>query len=635
MPLKRWRLDEKGRIVEVTPAMERFFGEPAEALKGRYCWEVVQGVDDFGRPVCQRCPVIARLARGAYEAEVPIKVRGQRMRCHGLALQEGFQIVLDERRRPRLGEVLYSLAWATQRMGEAPMRFFQTLELFLSKLRRAVGMEAAELFIADPEHRHLILTAVDAENKSAFLERAWFEIGEGYPGIVALERAPLVTHELERDTRYLRQKVKEAGYHTYLVYPLETPRGVIGVLNLASKDPAADERAALELLEAVAPVLASGIYAALTALGERQLIELLRRGPREAGAVVEELLRAAIAFSGASAAVFRDREGRRAAVPASLPPACQRVDCGVWRGEPMAVKSGGKPCPYVEGGRPRYCLPVVVDGEVVAMETLFFARVPRPATRAMAPLLWMQRLAWQAIQARPGRAPEKPPARLVVRALGALRVQLDGTALPADQLKTLPWRLFKLFLAHPERPLSLEEVAEALWPEANPERAVKRVPRVVHELRRRLEESGAVALARVDGGYLLRFEESYDYDVERFERAIRDGDGASGEVALGHYLEALDLYAGDFLADEPYATWAEAERTYLRAQAIRAGERAGELLAEAGRAQEAESVYRKLLQIDPEDPYLLERLAEVLTAAGKAEEAKTVARRLDELLAAG
>ncbi len=637
MPLKRLRLDAEGRILEASPVAAGFLEADPEALKGCYCWDVVRGTDDFGRPVCARCPVLARLDRGAYEAEVRLRVRGHRLRCQGVALENGYQIVLDERRRPKLGEVLYSLAWATQRMGEAPLRFFQTLEVFLGKLRKAAGMEAAELFLADPERRYLILTAVDAENASAFLERPWFSIGEGYPGIVALERAPLVTHRLQEDERYLRLKVKEAGYRTYLVYPLELPQGVIGVLNLASKDPNADERGALELLEVVAPVLASGVYAALTSLGEKQLVEVARgvkaKGETE---VIEELLRSALAFSGAKAAVFKDRSGRRVAVPATLPPVCDRPECPTWNGEPLAVRAGGKPCPLVEEGRPRYCLPVVVGGEVVAMETVFFSRVPKPATRAMAPLLWLQRLAWQMLVPAPERGKDEAARPwLEVRALGPLKVWVDGEAVPPSQLATLPWRLFKLFLAHPERPLSLEEIAEALWPGEPTARGTRRVARVVHGLRQQIEPDPKAPrlVEAVDGGYLFRLEVPYDYDVERFEAQVRAADGLEGEAAAEAYLAALALYRGDFLAEEAFADWAEAERAYLRALAVRAGERAGELLLEAGKAKEAALVYRRLVTVDPGDPYLYDRLAAALKAAGQLAEAAEAEARAAALLA--
>lgn len=139
----------------------------------------------------------------------------------------------------------------------------------------------------------------------------------------------------------------------------------------------------------------------------------------------------------------------------------------------------------MEEGRPRYCLPVVVQGEVVGVESLYFSRVPKPETRSMAPLLWLQRMAWPLFApAAPTAVGADPAPHLEVRALGALFVRLEGEALPPQQFKTLPWRLFKLFLAYSELVQSPEEVAEALWPDQDPVRAARRVARVVHELRK-------------------------------------------------------------------------------------------------------------------------------------------------------
>ncbi|WP_456445680.1 AfsR/SARP family transcriptional regulator [Oceanithermus sp.] len=280
---------------------------------------------------------------------------------------------------------------------------------------------------------------------------------------------------------------------------------------------------------------------------------------------------------------------------------------------------------------------MVVQGEVVAVESIFFSRVPKPQTRAMAPLLWLQRMAWQLLGPR-AAAPEDAAdvPRLEVRALGALSVRLQGEALPPQRFQTLPWRLFKLFLAHPERVQTPEEIAEALWPDLDPAYAARRVARVVHELRKQIEPDASAPrmLRSVEGGYLFRFTEGYAYDVERFEALIREADAQNDEgQALAGYLAALDLFRGEFLADEPYADWAEAERAYLRALAVRAGERAGELLEAMGQEKASLSLYHRLIAIDPSDPYLYDRLAAVLRSMGLEVRAREIELRKQALLA--
>ncbi|MFW8159935.1 GAF domain-containing protein, partial [Klebsiella pneumoniae] len=79
---------------------------------------------------------------------------------------------------------------------------------------------------------------------------------------------PHVTHALGEDPRYLRQKVKQLGYQTYVCCPLELPHSLIGVLNLASRDPRLDHEALLDSLGRIGPLFASTLYTLLTRLGE-------------------------------------------------------------------------------------------------------------------------------------------------------------------------------------------------------------------------------------------------------------------------------------------------------------------------------------------------------------------------------
>ena len=74
--------------------------------------------------------------------------------------------------------------------------------------------------------------------------------------------------------------------------------------------------------------------------------------------------------------------------------------------------------------------------------------------------------------------------------------------------------------------------------------------------------------------------------VEEFERTCRAGRRAdlAGDRATAerHFEAAVQLYQGDFLADEPYAEWAAAIRDALRQQAIEMQSRLVEMYADRG-----------------------------------------------------
>jgi hypothetical protein len=216
-PLARIRLDGNGVVREV-------WSHPSLGLDGANfpCATLVQGQDPFGRPLCVRCPVQRELRRGAYRASTPLLVKGRRLRCQGYREDGGYLVELYPE-RSAAPDLLVELSRLTQHLLRHPERFAQGVQDFLRALREALGMEAAELFLADPQGHHLILTAYEGLHREAFLERPWFQLGEGYPGIVALKREPLFTHALQEDPRYLRQKVKELGYQTYICYPWSFP----------------------------------------------------------------------------------------------------------------------------------------------------------------------------------------------------------------------------------------------------------------------------------------------------------------------------------------------------------------------------------------------------------------------------
>ncbi|MGC8905788.1 GAF domain-containing protein, partial [Thermus sp.] len=319
-PLARLRLDMEGIVREVE----------AEASLGLHtvgmpCAHLVDGKDAFGRPLCARCPALRELRRGAYRASTPLVVGGRRLRCQVHREGEGFLVELYPERAegPNL---LREASYLTQHLLRHPEAFAQGIQDFLRALREALSMEAAELFLADPEGRHLLLTAYDGPHREAFLERPWFAVGEGYPGIVALRREPLITHALQQDPRYLRKRVKALGYQTYVCFPLELPHGLIGVLNLASRDPEADHGAVLEALGHLGPLLAATLYTVLTRLGEAGLEALgaaLRQGLGTEA--TERFLAEVRRFSQAAGVRLVGRDGHRAEL-GWLPP-CGMRDC--------------------------------------------------------------------------------------------------------------------------------------------------------------------------------------------------------------------------------------------------------------------------------------------------------------------
>jgi DNA-binding SARP family transcriptional activator len=645
-----------------------FFRLSAEQVQGKPCAEVVQGTDGFGRPLCARCPVQREIKYGAYQASTALSCGGKRLSCQGFANGD-IHIELKPEHQRDTSEVLASLSWAVRTLAGKPGRFFQTLQVFLAGLRKSLRMEAAELFLADPQEHYLVLTAYDGVHRKAFMEKPWFAWGEGYPGLVALGHRALVTHDLAADGRYLRQKVKKLGYKTYICYPLELPQGLIGVLNLASRDPAVDDEALLEQLTLVGPMLAASLYMVLTRLGEKGLLSIastLRRGAELEG--IETFLAQAAAISRASCVRLVLQDGRnlthsagsgqahsagsgfalsgakgqahsasrrrersaersRQAQSRCEVPECPHVpQCPVWQGRVRGVKMGLEPCPHTEAGRPRYCLPLWSGGHVAGVQQFHFARLPQPPSQAVAPILWMERLGAEALWPHPEQAAKEGPL-LEIHTLGGLQIRRAGELLSARAFgRRQALTLFKLLIAHRGQTLSKEEICERLWPGEDPSETQRRLYVLMHGLRHALEADPAQPqiVLREDEGYRFVPQVRYFLDVVRFEELLHQGDGLEGAAALEAYRQALALYKGDFLADEPYADWAELERSYLRERAVGALFRMAALALDLGMQREALEAYRRILTLDPWREEAYAALIETLVVNGQEPEARSL-----------
>lgn len=169
----------------------------------------------------------------------------------------------------------------------------------------------------------------------------------------------------------------------------------------------------------------------------------------------------------------------------------------------------------------------------------------------------------------------KAPLRIFV--LGRTRVEIGAEAIGGRWLENRAGEVLKYLVATRYRPVSADEIAEELGSEVGA-RSVQGVRYFIHALRTRLEpsrpprgESSFVCSTR--GGYVLDSDRVW-VDADEFEGAVTAGRAAGdAHLAQAHFARACELYRGDFLADEPYAEWATAERDRLRAltgEALRA-----------------------------------------------------------------
>ena len=224
--------------------------------------------------------------------------------------------------------------------------------------------------------------------------------------------------------------------------------------------------------------------------------------------------------------------------------------------------------------------------------------------------------------------------RLRIRALGRTDVLADETALGGRWLAQRPGQLLKYLVSQRTRSVRLDEITYALWPESGYD-AQSNVRHTMHRLRRRLEpdrsnRAASTFLVTREGTYTLASDHVI-VDADEFEALVQAGLPAlESDPARGRALleEALDLYRGDFLADEPYAEWALDERGHLRDLAARV---LHTLARHAEASDDLEAAYlhlRRLGELEPLDVHVQRDLLAVCLRRGRRTEAR---RRYDAL----
>jgi signal transduction histidine kinase len=135
----------------------------------------------------------------------------------------------------------------------------ELLDSSLAAILEISSAEAAEVWLTDGESE-LALAHHRGLAPEAFRERTRLAFGEGLPGLVARQGAPLVLHDLAGERRLAREGLKRLGLESFCALPLRHRDETYGVLCVASRDrDAMQDEAERGLLEGIAERLAAAI----------------------------------------------------------------------------------------------------------------------------------------------------------------------------------------------------------------------------------------------------------------------------------------------------------------------------------------------------------------------------------------
>lgn len=153
------------------------------------------------------------------------------------------------------------------------------------------------------------------------------------------------------------------------------------------------------------------------------------------------------------------------------------------------------------------------------------------------------------------------PPKMLIRALGKPQVKISDHVITGAEWQVQTARdLFFLILSS-TNPLSKEQIGETFWRDSSPSELKLRFKNTIYRLRHAVGKDAIVFQG--DNQYLFNREIDYEYDVELFEKDLKQAASASSSEQREEFLRsAIQHYRGKFLVDSS-EQWVIATRERL------------------------------------------------------------------------
>ncbi len=190
--------------------------------------------------------------------------------------------------------------------------------------------------------------------------------------------------------------------------------------------------------------------------------------------------------------------------------------------------------------------------------------------------------------------------------LGSFQIHLNDKLIPESAWHTKQARqLLKILLTQRGKIVSRDTLIDALWPDANPNKAATTLRTAVNALRKTLEPNrppytpSSFIVAHAPG-YKFQFTDQVWVDALEFERLLDEAKQTDEPVCQQTLLtDALALYQDDYLCDDLYVDWAYLERERLRERYLHALISLASCQAGFGEYERAIASLRRVLTRDP------------------------------------
>ncbi|MGD2058378.1 MAG: tetratricopeptide repeat protein, partial [Anaerolineales bacterium] len=226
-------------------------------------------------------------------------------------------------------------------------------------------------------------------------------------------------------------------------------------------------------------------------------------------------------------------------------------------------------------------------------------------------------------------SPAAAPPVLEVLALGKDTVKVNGKPIPHTDWKgPLVKELFFYLLEN--EPVRREIILDEFWPQYSTSKAQSVYHASLYRMRRILPK-GLIVYDNKQGAYVIDRNIDTWYDARAFstlcERARSEADPEST------LEEAVRIYHGEFLPSI-YSDWCLTRRSTYHNEYMRALSRLAALKSERGKFDDAASLYRRAIEVEPYQEQLHRGLMWALSEGGRKREALQHYSRLQAMLKA-
>ena len=159
----------------------------------------------------------------------------------------------------------------------ASLELDEILNKTLALVMNYMKVEAGEIFLLEDDQKTLRLVLHRGQAAEAFWTRNRFKMNEGFIGLVAKNREPIISHNLANEAHFLRDSVVKAGFRQIACIPLESTENMVGVLSVATRSKSPIDERDIRLLTAVANWAALAIENARLHQNARRLAILEER----------------------------------------------------------------------------------------------------------------------------------------------------------------------------------------------------------------------------------------------------------------------------------------------------------------------------------------------------------------------